>query len=103
MKSSLLTRPLAVLCGIAATAALAQATPTGAAPASPPAYRSAFDGYQRFSEEKTTPWPQSNEAVREAGGWRAYAREAAQPPAPGASAPPSKPGAADSHGAHPKP
>lgn len=102
MKSSLLTRPLAVICGIAATAALAQATAPGAAPVSPPAYRSAFDGYQRFSDEKTTPWAQSNEAVRDAGGWRAYAREAAQPPA-SESAPPSKAGAGDPHGAHHKP
>lgn len=58
-----------------------------AASGQPPAWHSALDGYQPFSEEKTTPWREANETVQSVGGWRAYAREAAQ----AASAPASTP------------
>jgi hypothetical protein len=52
-----------------------------AAPQQAAPYRSAFEGYRPFSEEKVAPWAASNEAVRNAGGWRAYAREAQEGPA----------------------
>jgi hypothetical protein len=78
-----------------------------AAMAAPPAWRSAFDGYQPFAEEKPVPWPQANETVRQVGGWRAYAREAAQPAQPASAAAsasqPSQGGAAGPHGGHHKP
>jgi hypothetical protein len=75
-----------------------------AAQAQAPAWRSAFDGYQPFSEEKTLAWPQANETVQRIGGWRAYAREAAQPASAcaAASAPHPKASVADPHGAHPR-
>ena len=73
------------------------------ATAAPPAWRSSLEGYQPFSDEKPVPWPQANDTVREAGGWRAYAREAAQPASAAASAPQPKAAASGSHGAHHKP
>ena len=39
-------------------------------------YRSAFENYQPFAEEKVLPWKEANDAVRAIGGWRAYAKEA---------------------------
>lgn len=77
----------ATLC---AAAAAQQISAPPAAPA--PAYRSALEGYRPFADEGVAPWKDSNQAVREAGGWRAYAREgqaggvAAQAPAAAASA-----------------
>jgi hypothetical protein len=59
-------------------------------------YRSAFEGYRPFKQEEVQPWAQSNETVRQAGGWRAYAREAsdARPPAQSRqSAPAERPAA----------
>lgn len=74
-----------------------------AAIAASPAWRSALDGYQPFSDVEPVPWPQANETVRQAGGWRAYAREAAQPASAASSAPPPKAGAGAPHGTHHKP
>ena len=42
-------------------------------------YSSALKDYQAYADEKVMSWQESNERVREAGGWRSYAREAAQP------------------------
>lgn len=60
-------------------------------------FRSAFEGYRRYSDEAVTPWRQSNDTVGRIGGWQAYAREAAAPQAP---APASGP--AGTHGHHPQ-
>lgn len=73
--------------------ALLAAGPVGsawaqAAPA-PAAYRSAFEGYQPFTDVKPQSWKAANDTVGRIGGWRAYAREAAEAPAPGAAAPAS--------------
>jgi hypothetical protein len=58
----------------------------------PPAqHRSAMAGYRPLSEAPVGSWKEANERVNRIGGWRAYAREAAQP----ASAPAS---AAHQHG-----
>lgn len=74
-------RWLAVLPAMAALAAVAQpAAPTAAASA--PAFKSAFEGYQAFSDDKPIPWKQANETVQQRGGWRAYAQEAADVAAP---------------------
>lgn len=46
-------------------------------------YRSVFESYRANLPQDPQGWRQANEAVREAGGWRAYAREAqavARPP-----------------------
>lgn len=40
------------------------------------AFRSVFDGYRPYSEEKTIDWKQANELTARVGGWRAYAKEA---------------------------
>jgi len=52
----------------------------------------ALSAFRRLDEAPATPWREANEQVLRSGGWRAYAREAAQPATPasaprGASAP----------------
>lgn len=42
-------------------------------------FDSVFDAYQPYHPQAVAPWRQTNERVRAAGGWRAYAREAAEP------------------------
>jgi len=41
-------------------------------------YRSALEGYQPYSENKMVPWKEANDTVGKVGGWRAYAKEAAE-------------------------
>lgn len=66
----------------------------------PTAYRSAFQGYRPNAETGVGAWADANKTMREAGGWRAYAKEArstdaassapatpATPAGPAASAP----------------
>lgn len=68
----------ALLTTLWATAAFAQSPSASNAASGPaPTYRSAFEGYQRFSEQPVTPWKASNDRVAQIGGWKAYAREAA--------------------------
>lgn len=55
------------------------------ADAAPPAYRSAFEGYQRYTEEKPVNWKEANDSVARIGGWRAYAKEASPSSPPAAS------------------
>lgn len=43
-------------------------------------YRSAFEGYQPYTEEKIANWKAANEKVDVIGGWREYARQAQQVP-----------------------
>ena len=64
-----------------------QSTPPPAAASQPAAsvFRSAFEGYQPYTEQKMAPWKQANENVGQIGGWREYAREASQPDTPEAS------------------
>ena len=59
-------------------------------PSSPPAamtreassiYRSAFEGYKPYTDEKTIDWKQANDNTGKIGGWREYAKEAQQPDA----------------------
>ena len=40
-------------------------------------YRSPFAGYRPLGEDNTTAWKDANDTVGKIGGWRAYAREAA--------------------------
>jgi hypothetical protein len=58
-------------------------------------YRSPFAGYRSFSEATVAPWRESNETVRQRGGWRAYAREASGPAAASASGPATTPASPD--------
>lgn len=41
-------------------------------------YRSTFDGFQPFSDEKVVSWKEANDNVGRIGGWREYAKEARQ-------------------------
>lgn len=64
-------------------------TPMAVADAAPPAYRSALEGYQRYSDEKIVNWKDANDAVARIGGWRTYAQEASQEPSPDGAAKPA--------------
>ena len=88
--------------------------PAAAATQAPLPYTSALQGYQPFADEKLRPWKESNTTVETIGGWRAYAKEAAEPEAKGSpdpvaspatppAAPPKTPAApADPHAGHDK-
>ena len=54
-------------------------SPVYGQPASPLEFRSAFEGYKPYTEEKTIDWKRANDNVGKIGGWREYAREASQP------------------------
>lgn len=69
-----LARGLAVSSALVALTVAAQTTP---APAPGP-YRSALEGYQPYSDTKMVPWKAANDTVGQIGGWRAYAKEAAE-------------------------
>ncbi len=73
----------------ATTTALAQTAPTATiSPEKPPTgqkaqtapdkFQSALTGYKPYTEEKTGNWKEANETTARIGGWRAYAKEAAQ-------------------------
>ena len=49
-------------------------------------YRSSLSRYQAFTEPDVAPWRETNDLVRQRGGWRAYAREAREPAAPSPAA-----------------
>jgi hypothetical protein len=86
-------RSLTAFSLVASTAAIAQVATNPAAPpaavsatapsaiaggevGSPGTYRSAFDGYQGFSDEKVVGWKEANDTVGKIGGWREYAKQA---------------------------
>jgi hypothetical protein len=81
--------------GLAGSPALAQpAQPQStAAQSAPPAltYRSAFERYKPAANQDSTGWREANDRVGRIGGWRVYAREAAQPESaePARAAPPA--------------
>ena len=80
------------------------ADPKAQVPAAP--YVSPLRAYQGFVEPQLAPWRETNDLVRQRGGWRAYAREAREPDAPkpaagGASAPmPAAKPASGGHAGH---
>ena len=59
--------------------------PAAMADAAPPPYRSALEGYQRYTDEKTVNWKEANDATARIGGWREYAKEASQSQTPDGS------------------
>ena len=61
------------------------ADPKAPVPAAP--YVSPLRAYQGFAEPQVAPWRETNDLVRQRGGWRAYAREAREPDAPKSVAP----------------
>lgn len=92
------TALLAALCVLGLPPAFAQRAPPAPAPALT-GYRSAFEGYRPFAQEEVQPWKQTNDTVREVGGWRAYAREMQGSP----QGPTEPPKSADPHAGHAKP
>lgn len=65
-------------------------------------FESAFDGYKPYVHQAPAPWRQSVDRVGEVGGWRAYAREAAEPDGSGAHhAAPEAPHSGHDHGGAP--
>lgn len=65
-------------------------------------FESAFDGYKPYVHQAPAPWRQSVDRVGEVGGWRAYAREAAEPEDSGAQhAAPEAPHSGHDHGGAP--
>ena len=64
-------------------------------------YRSAFESYRPFAEEKLTPWRQSNEAVKgDAGHGAPAAMESGTPKQADTPKPVAKPSGAPEHGGH---
>lgn len=84
MKSPLVY--LAALCATSASLPLAAQAQTIALP-----YESVFKDYQTHKDVPLLDWKASNEAVRAAGGWKAYQREAQAPDAPLSPAPSGAP------------
>ena len=117
--------PALAIAGLALTAAHAWAQPVVPAAPTPPTarpdpadpkaqvpaalYLSPLRAYQGFAEPQVAPWRETNERVRQRGGWRVYAREAREPDstrppaaAPAASQPPPATQPAEGgHSAHP--
>ena len=93
--------PLVSTAVLWASVAIAQPAPTP--PVAPPmaegvpdGFKSVLDGYKPYTEEKTVNWKAANDTTAQIGGWRAYAKEAAQTspaqnPAPTDPANPAKP------------
>ena len=79
-----------VLCPLALSQVYAQpAAPSSGASALE--FRSAFEGYKPYTDEKIIDWKRANDNVGKIGGWREYAREASQPEtAAGPAAAPAK-------------
>jgi len=72
-----------------AVAPVKPVAPAAVADAAPPPYRSALEGYQRYTDEKTVNWKEANDTTGQIGGWRAYAKEASQGPSPEDAAKPA--------------
>ena len=86
--------PLSALAAALSLAAQAQSTAVQRAePADPKAvvpalvYGSSLSRYQAFTAADVASWRETNEVVRQRGGWRAYAREAQEPAAPPSATP----------------
>ncbi len=87
-KSNLALTAIASMSLLSALTGHAQQPATSAGPATnkvasasaekmaPPAYQSAFESYQPFTDEKTANWKEANDLAGRIGGWRAYAKEA---------------------------
>lgn len=84
-----LTWPFIVLSAGVAVAVHAQTT-NSITPAAPPTFSSALAGYQPYTDEKIASWKQANDNTARIGGWRAYAREAAEPTPATSTTKPSK-------------
>lgn len=81
---------LAVLPTLATLTVSAQnaAAPTATIQSPSASFRSALEGYQPYTDEKTVNWKEANDTTGRIGGWREYAKEARQPQVPDAAAKP---------------
>ena len=61
---------------------------TSADSPAPPAYRSALEGYQPYTDEKIVNWKEANDNTGRIGGWREYAKEASESQKPEVAARP---------------
>ena len=52
--------------------------PNNAPPVSTLTYRSAFEGYKPYTDDKLLNWKDANDTTGRIGGWRAYAKEASE-------------------------
>ena len=78
-----LAAPLVSAAALWAGVALAQTTPTPPTTpriveAAPASFQSVLESYKPYTEEKTVNWKAANDTTAQIGGWRAYAKEAAQ-------------------------
>ena len=80
--ASLLTTQVSAQASASAASPANPVAPAAMAEAAPPAYRSALEGYQRYTDEKTVNWKDANDVTARIGGWREYAKEASQSMAP---------------------
>lgn len=94
----------AILYTAVVTAALGHADALSAAPASAPndpandkatvapiQYQSPLRDYRPLGEDRNTAWKDANDTVGKVGGWRAYAREAAEAAREDSATAPTKP------------
>lgn len=68
-------------------------------------HRSLLDAYQGYQDQPVSSWREANDTVARMGGWRSYAKEAAQAEGPAAeparpNAPTMPPDAQRGHGGH---
>lgn len=107
MSSIFPARWLVTLSALTALNAWAQPAQSPALQPWPTSFRSAFEGYRPFTEEKALSWKDANDTVGQIGGWRAYAREVQESNAAdgtrAAPVAPVAPGAANPHAGHGKP
>lgn len=74
--------PAALLLLAASLGSFQVSAQTSAAPPVPPAYRSALEGYQPYTDEKIVNWKEANDNTGRIGGWREYAKEAGETQTP---------------------
>ena len=87
----------AIFAGICIAFVASHASAAGNDPAdstaavSPINYRSSFADYRVLGDDKTQPWREANDTVGRIGGWRAYAKEAAESAKAGVQPKPAAP------------
>ena len=89
MNIPLFSNPPAALLLVAASLGNSQVSAqTSADTPAPPAYRSALEGYQSYTDEKVVNWKEANDNAGRIGGWREYAKEAGEAQTPEVAARP---------------
>lgn len=88
-RAALAVALIAIAGAASAQTAAPAAGPQGDGGSADLGYRSAFAGYQRFTDEKVGSWKDANDNVGRIGGWRQYAREVREGDAPGSSPAPA--------------